>query len=169
MSEPSYDLLNIYEIDESTGPRHYLCLLEPVQAGVKGILWESVVGEFTPRGDGEFDPETFRLNPDFVAAFVAYMNGPMLESPELREQARANPGGFLHLVDPRVGEPEGEPAPGDMLGGFAIDEGGVPVPGSFRYNPEHLMFDARSGPSGILTDRRFYDWLHAQETEEAEP
>jgi hypothetical protein len=160
MDDVSYDLLNLYEIDGTDGTKHYVCFLDPVLAGARGIDWRCVVGEFEPNPKGDFDPQTFRLNPDFVAAFVGYMNGPVLASEEVREQARANPKGFLHLLDPRCGEPEAT----DLLGGFAIDEAGQPVPGSFRYNPDHLMFDPQSGPSGILVDRRFYHWLHGLET-----
>jgi hypothetical protein len=164
MNDVSYDLLNLYQIEEPEGTKHYVCFLDPVLAGARGIDWRAVVGEFDPTADGEFAPETFRLNPEFVAAFVGYMNGPVLASEEVREQARANPRGFLHLLDPRCGDPDGEPPAGELLGGFAIDESGHPVPDSFRYNPDHLMFDPDSGPSGILVDRRFYNWLHGIET-----
>jgi hypothetical protein len=169
MDDVSYDLLNLYEIDEAEGTKHYVCFLDPVLAGARGIDWRSVVGEFDPRPDGDFDPATFRLNPDFVAAFAAYMNGPVLASDDVRQQAQANPDGFLHLLDPRCEEPdgEGEPPVGDLLGGFAIDEAGQPVPDSFRYNPDHIMFDPQTGPSGILVDRKFYHWLHGIDHDEA--
>jgi hypothetical protein len=161
MSDTSLDLLNIYEIQEPAGTRHLVCFLEPVLAGARGIEGRSVIGEFTPRDDGEFDPETFLLNPEFVEAFIRYMNKTVIEAPEMEEQSRANPAGYLHLIDPRCGVQEGEPPLADVLGGYAIDPDGKAVPGSFRYNPDHVMFDPTSGPSGILTDRRFYDWLHA--------
>lgn len=161
MSNVSYELLNLFEIDEPDGVRHYVCFLDPLQAGVEGIEWRCVVGEFVPTPDGEFDPATFRLNPEFIASFVDYMNDQMLTSGELLEQAGANPDSVLHLLDPRTGEPEGEPADEDLLGGFAIDSEGHPIADSFRYNPDHVMFHPSHGPSGILIDRRFYDWLHA--------
>lgn len=166
MNEVSHDLLNLFEIDEPEGTRHYVCFLDPVRAGAQGIDWRCVVGEFDPTPEGNFDPTGFRLNPEFVAAFVTYMNARVLSSEEVREQARANPESILHLLDPRCGEPDGEPAEGNLLGGFAIDPQGQPVPDSFRYNPDHLMFDPQQGPSGILIDRRFYDWLHGDESNE---
>jgi hypothetical protein len=159
-SDYSLDLLNIFDIEEEGGTRHFVCFLEPVLAGAQGIPVQAIVGEFTPDEDGEFDPATFRLNEEFVAAFSAYMNDEVVHSPDLNFQAKGNPGGVLYLVDPRVTEPVAEPDAGDLLGGFAIDDAGQPVPESFRYNPQHIMFSPDRGPSGILTDRRFYNWLH---------
>lgn len=156
----SLELLNIFDIEEDGTTRHFVCFLEPVLAGAQGIPVAAIVGEFTPDGDGEFDPDTFRLNEEFIGAFTAYMNDEVIHSPDLRNQALGNPGGVLYLVDPRITEAVNEPDPGDLLGGFAIDDDGQPVPESFRYNPQHQMFTRTHGPSGILTDRRFYDWLH---------
>jgi hypothetical protein len=161
MSEDaSLELLNIFEIeDPDEGPRFLICFLEAALAGSKGIDGRAVVGDFTPKADGDFDPATFRLNPEFVAAFAEYINSQALDSEELLEQARQNPDANLFLMDPRyLGE--GEPPPGDLLGWFQIDEQGRPIPGSFHYNDRHVMFDPDRGPSGILIDRSFYDWLH---------
>lgn len=163
MSEHSFDLLNIFEIDEPEGPRHLVCFLEKDTADAQGgIEVRDVVGDFDPKADGEFDPETFRLNPEFIQGLVAYMNAEAIHSPELIEQARSNPGAILYLLDPRNDHPGAEPPIGDLLGGFAIADDGTPVPNSFRYNDQHVMFDPVTGPSGILTDRQFYDWLHPQ-------
>lgn len=163
----SLELLNIFDFEENGGSRHLVCFLEPVLAGAKGIPIDAIVGEFTPDDQGEFDPDTFLLNEDFIVAFTNYMNTQVIHSPDLRNQAMGNPGGVLYLVDPRVTEAVNDPDPGDLLGGFAIDDDGQPVPDSFRYNPQHLMFTRTHGPSGILTDRRFYRWLHPVSGEEA--
>lgn len=162
--DASLDLLNIFEVQEPTGTRFLVCFLEPVLAGSIGIVERAVVGEFTPRADGEFDPATFRLNPEFVMAFAGYMNEIGALSPDLEEQGRANPGAALYLVDPRFGEGPGDPPPSDLLGSIEIDAEGRPVRGSFRYNPHHVLFDPVTGPSFLLLDRRFYDWLHPMST-----
>lgn len=156
----SIELLHIYEIEEPEGTRFLVCFLEPVLAGARGIESKAVVGEFVPKPDGEFDPETFVLNPEFVAGFEEYMNALGIDSPELIEQARQNPGSELFLVDPRHGDPASEPEVGDLLGWISIDDDGTPVDDSFHYNEQHLLFDPLTGPSHILLDRRFYDWLH---------
>lgn len=165
MSEDtSHDLLNIYEVeDPEGGPRFLICFLEPVLAGLKGIDHRAVVGDFTPKPDGDFDPATFQLNPDFAITFAEYINSEALDSDELREQAMENPGVELFLMDPRF-RGMGEPPIGDLLGWFHIDEKGLPIPGSFHYNGHHVMFDPDQGPSGILVDRNFYDWLHPTPT-----
>jgi hypothetical protein len=163
--DTSLELLNIYEIEEPEGTRHLVCFLEPVMAGAQGIPVRSIVGEFDPRDDGEFDPSSFRLNPEFVEAFMDFMNSQVIESAEMSEQSRANPGGFLHLIDPRRQDVSAEPPLSDVLGAYAVGPSGQAVPNSFRYNPDHVMFDPTTGPSGILTDRRFYDWLHAQDAD----
>ena len=53
-----------------------------------------------------------------------------------------------------------EPPASDVVGGFDVDHDGRIVPGSFEYNAHHAWFDPDSGPSGLLADRQFYDWLH---------
>lgn len=159
MAERSLDLLNIYELMEPEGPRHLVAFLEPVLAELRGIVSHAVVGEFLPRTDGEFDPNTFELNPEFVLQFIRYMNEEAIHSPELLDQAARNPSSQLHLVDPRNLDDD-EPPLSDVLGRFTIDEHGQPVAGSFEYNREHAMFDPVKGPSDILTDRSFYNWLH---------
>lgn len=161
MTGRSLDLLNIYELMEPDGPRHLVVFLEPLHAQLQGIVSRAVVGEFVPRPDGEFDPATFRLNPEFVAMFVQYMNEEAIQSPELLAQAEQNPSSHLYLVDPRnPQEDDGPPPASDLLGRFSVDAHGRPVPGSFEYNPAHAMFDPVTGPSEILTDRKFYNWLH---------
>lgn len=159
MPERSLDLLNIYELMEPEGPRHLVAFLEPVLADLQGIVSQAVVGEFQPREDGDFDPHSFELNPEFVLQFIRYMNEEAIHSLELLDQAARNPSSQLHLVDPRNLDDD-EPPLSDVLGRFAIDELGHPVPGSFEYNREHAMFDPVKGPSDILTDRSFYNWLH---------
>lgn len=160
MAERSLELLNIYELMEPEGPRHLVAFLEPVLAELHGIVDRAVIGEFTPRvEDGEFDPATFVLNPEFVVQFIRYMNEEAIRSQELLDQAARNPSAHLHLVDPRNTDDD-EPPLSDVLGRFSIDENGQPVPGSFEYNREHRMFDPVKGPSDILMDLSFYNWLH---------
>jgi hypothetical protein len=167
MSEDSLSLLNIYEIDEEFGTRYFVCFLESVMAGAIGIPTRSIVGEFTPDKDNEFDSETFERNEEFIQAFVQYMNREGINAPELIAQARAEPGGFLYLVDPRhpldeTGEEE--PPTEQLIGRFLVDDQGRITPDSFEYNSDHILFDPQSGVSGMLHDRRFYDWLHPEGT-----
>ena len=158
--EASYDLLNIFEIETPEGPQYLVCFLEPMLAGSRGIEGKAVIGEFTPGPDGDFDPYTFRLNREFTNSISGFMNEHALESDSLQQQAQASPGAELYLVDPRFDGSDGEPSPGDLLGSIQVDEDGQPVPGSFVYNSKHVMFDPHRGPSGLLMDRDFYDWLH---------
>jgi hypothetical protein len=171
MSEDSLNLLNIYEVDEELGTLYLVCFLEPVMAGAVGIPSRAVVGEFTPDADNEFDPETFERNDEFINAFVQYMNREGAKAPELLAQAKAEPGGFLYLVDPRFDIDafgDEEPPAAQLIGRFLVDEQGDIIPDSFEYNSDHVLFDPESGVSGLLNDRRFYDWLHPQGTPAAE-
>ena len=132
-------------------------------AGAVGIEPRAVVGEFTPDAGGDFDLETFELNPDFVRAFAEYMNEEGVKAPELLAQAAAEPEGFLYLVDPRHPfDPDSpsEPPGTDIVGRFLVDAQGGIVADSFEYNADHVLFDPETGVSGILHDRKFYDWLH---------
>jgi hypothetical protein len=122
-----------------------------------------MVGEFVPAPNGEFDPETFSVNPEFVAAFVAYMNLQARSVPEFGQQARERPGERLFIVDPR-NQDQGDTGPPefDILGGFDVNEVGEIVPDSFQYNANHQWFSQSSGISGIFFDRRFYAALHPE-------
>ena len=153
-------LLNLYEIDDDGSTRHIVCLLEPVRAGAVGIDARTIVGGYDPGPDRGFDLQSFRPNPGFAAAFTDYMNAVASHAPELIAQAAAQPGLWLYLVDPRAPDPAGEVPPGDVVGCFAVDETGQIAPNSFQYNANHLWFDPDAGPSGILSDRRFYEWLN---------
>jgi hypothetical protein len=157
-------LLNIYEIDDRGTTRHLVGFLDQVRAGAVGIASRAMVGEFTPRPDGEFDVTTFRPNPEFIAALAEYMNAVVVHDSGVIAQAKAQPGGRMLLVDPRRPFAPDEMPPGkDLVGGFDVDADGRIVPGSFQYNALHAWFDPEFGVSGLLEDRRFYDWLHLTE------
>ncbi len=157
-----HGLLNIFEVELNGTPRHLVCFLEPSLAGHKGIDERSIVGEFTPGEDHDFNLETFELNPAFVDAFTGYMNAVAIQSPGMNEEATRHASGWLYVLDPRFGETgKSEPEPLDLLGGFVVDDGGRIVPDSFVYNEKHQWFSPDEGVSGVLSDRQFYDWLHA--------
>ncbi len=165
MDRADHGLLNIYEVNEGAQTRHLVCFLEPVRAGAAGIDTSAIVGEFTPTTDGGFDPRTFRLNEAFIDSFQGYMNHQAREAPELGRAAADRANGWLYIIDPRhhpeaEDDPAAEPPPSEVLGAFAVDQGGQIVADSFRYNRHHVWFDPRRGVSGVLADRRFYDWLH---------
>jgi hypothetical protein len=91
------------------------------------------------------------------------MNDHAIRSPELLDRAREKAGHPIYLLDPRINELEGEPDRSSILGGFEVDAGGSPVASSFRYNPEHVLFDPEHGLSAILTDVDFYRWMHGDD------
>lgn len=163
MPDADLSLLNIYEVDTEDGPRHLIGFLDPVLAGSVGILSGAMVGEFTPDESGDFDPETFLLNPDFIEAVTAFMNEEPSRITTLSEGAKEIPGQWLYVVDPRNRTPPDEDPPAeDILGAYAVDETGQIAPNSFQYNAQHLWFSRESGVSGMLADRRFYEWMHPQ-------
>jgi hypothetical protein len=161
MSDPELSLLNVYEVETDGSTHHIVCFLDAVLAGARGIDSRAVVGEFTPQPDGRFDPETFELNPEFIEVFTQYMNEESAQTEQVVQEASANPSAWLYVIDPRSpNAPAADPPPSDVLGCFAVDDHGQVVPNSFQYNSEHVLFDPAQGVSGILADRRFYDWLH---------
>lgn len=154
-------LLNIFVVDTDEGRNHLIAFLDPVRAGAEGIKTRSVVGGFTPDSKGEFDGGSFRVNPEFLAAFVDYMNEQAAETDELKDQASAIRSDWLYVLDPRNQSPEHEDPPAsDVLGCFAVDDTGQIVPSSFQYNAQHLWFRPETGVSGLLNDRRLFDWLN---------
>ena len=162
MPESELSLLNVYEVEVDGGTRHLVGFLDPVLAGSRGIDSRAMIGEFTPGPDGEFDHESFRVNPEFVAALTDYMNGAPSRTPEIIAQARSIPSDWLYVVDPRdATDPDEDPPLAEVLGCYAVDADGQIVPNSFQYNRNHLWFNPDSGVSGLLSDRRFYDWMHA--------
>lgn len=163
MSQPNRPtpIVNIFEVQLDGEPAHLVCFLEHDLARERGINPRAVVGEFEPGPNHEFNPETFVANPDFLEAFADYMNLEAARDPELIQQARDNGGRWLFVLDPRYqGSTETEPPMGELLGAYAVDEADEIVPNSFRYNDNHEWFSVDHGISGVLSDRRFYDWLH---------
>ncbi len=161
MSSRELSLLNLYEIETDGRRRHVVCLLDPVLAGAVGIDSRSVIGEFTPGPEGGFNAETFALNPAFITAFTYYMNAVAAQADEVVESAKGHRSDWLYVLDPRYRPVDDvEPPTRNLLGCFAVDDTGQVVPGSFQYNGNHIWFDSEDGVSGILHDRRFYDWLH---------
>lgn len=164
--EDDLPLLNIYEIEVDGDTKHLVGFLDPVLAGSRGIDSRAMVGEFTPTPDGEFDVETFQVNPDFLEAVAEFMNEQTSGSPDLAQGARSIPGQRLYIVDPRnATDPSEEPPLADVLGYFEVGDDGVIVPDSFHYHHEHTWFDPQLGVSGLLSDRHFYDWLNPIEPE----
>lgn len=165
MSESDLPLLNIYEVEdeEDGGTRHLVGFQDPVLAGAVGLASHAMIGEFEPDPDGEFDPETFTLNPEFVEAVVRYMNEQPDITPALSEGASQIPGERLYVVDPRNESPlDEDPPAADVLGYFEVDDAGLIVPDSFSYHDGHVWFSREYGVSGMLADRRFYEWLHPE-------
>lgn len=154
--------LFFYEVeDENEGKtRHLIGYMHRFLAESRGLRSEAMVGEYDPDPDGRFDPTTFRRNPEFIAAFVAYANWKSRENAGLQEAAREQPGARLYLVDPRNENPDAAPPESDVLGSYDVDAQGAIVPDSFAYNDEHLWFCPRSGISGVFHDADFYRALH---------
>jgi hypothetical protein len=164
MTPDDLPLLNVYEVQAEDGRTlHLVGFLDPVLAGSKGIDSRAMVGDFDPGPDGDFDAAAFRVNPEFIHAVEHYMNEQPARSPQLADEAKGLRGQWLYLVDPRnTTEGDEDPPPGDVLGAFAVDDAGQIVPGSFQYNRQHVWFDPERGVSGMLSDRRFYEWLHPE-------
>jgi hypothetical protein len=159
--ERELPLLNLFEVETDEGVKHLVGFFDAVRAGAEGVPSRSIVGGFTPNEDGGFDVETFRVNPEFLAAVTDFMNDEPSRSDEVAAQARANQSDWLYIVDPRDPTPDDEDPPAsNIVGAYAVDESGQVVPNSFQYNSQHLWFCVKSGISGLLEDRRFFDWLN---------
>jgi hypothetical protein len=160
----SFDLLHVYDPAEPGVGAHLVCFIEPDRVQATGeIPGPAIVGEFQPLPDGEFDPTSFKRNDVFVEALVQYQNDVAILGEDLVEQAQANPGAQLFLFDHRNSahhEPDDDTPLTDIIGSFQVQPDGHPAPGSFNYNPHHLLFDPHKGPSFLLSSKRFYRWLH---------
>ena len=160
--QATLSLLNVFEVETDDGARRLIAFVDPVRAGAEGIATRGIVGEIDAEADGDFDTTNFEPNPEFLAAVVDFMNGDPSRSHEVMEQAKAIPSHWLYVIDPRNRSPhDADPPTSDVIGCFAVDDAGQIVPNSFQYNAEHKLFCPASGPSGLLDDRRFFDWLNA--------
>ena len=156
-------LLNIYEFEEDGRTRNVVAFMDPVLAGSVGLWSGAFVGDFTPAPDGDFDPNTFFPNPEFIEGVTGFMNSQPGNLSQLEASARTMASEPLFLVDPRCEiEPHEEPEPEDVLGHFMVDTDGTIVPNSFIYNPKHVWFSRTLGVSGLLADRTFYEFLHPE-------
>lgn len=152
--------LFFYEVNDDGTARHLVGFLHRILAESRGLKSEAMVGEYDPSPTGEFDPETFRRNPEFIAAFVSYMNRKAQGNADLHEAAGQRPGERLYLVDPRNGDAEGAPPESDVLGSYDVDDQGAIVADSFEYNDQHVWFCPEAGVSGVFHDMGFYAALH---------
>jgi len=163
MSEPSapLSLLNVFDVETKNGPRRFLCFIDPVIAGARGIDPRAIVGEFPADLQHADDAAQFTPSNGFIQTFIQYMNEVAAATQGLAEQAAGSAGQRLYVVDPRVPQTvTGEPPTQDVLGAYEVDDHGKIVSGSFGYNQNHRWFDQASGTSGVFADRIFYDWLH---------
>jgi len=159
-------IVNVYEVEVDGTKRHLICFLDPDHAKEVGIDLRAIVGEFSPGPEGDFDPTTFAVNSEFIASLVDYMNIQASIVPSLIADAKKNAGGMLYLLDPRyTPSADEEPPPTELIGAYSVDEDGTIVEDSFQYNEKHTWFDKTHGVSGVLADRRFYDWLHPEVAE----
>jgi hypothetical protein len=157
--------VNIYEVeDEVDGHvRHLVGFMDAGLADAVGLVSHAMIGEFRPGPEGGFDTDTFSVNPEFLDVVTQFLNAQPECSVELVEGARRIPGERLYLVDPRSPARDDEdPPPEDVLGWYEVDPQGRVVPDSFRYNEEHVWFSQNSGISGLLVNREFYEFVHAQ-------
>jgi hypothetical protein len=154
-------LLNVYEVEDEGRIRHLVGFQDGVLAGSIGLVSHAMVGEYEPEPDGTFNPDTFKLNTEFLDAAKQFLNAQAKISPELIEGATQVPGERLFLVDPRNhSEGDEEPPAEDVLGWYDVDDTGHVVENSFVYNPQHAWFSKSSGASGLLANRAFYEFLH---------
>ena len=159
--DTNFPLLNVFDVEIDDGVRRLIGFVDPVRAGAEGIATRRIVGGFTPDPSGTFDPNAFAANPEFLAAVTDYMNGEPSQSAEIVAQALTVPSDWLYILDPRNDSPDDtDPPTPDVVGCYAVDEAGQIVPNSFQYNREHRWFCPEGGTSGLLNDRRFYDWLN---------
>ena len=158
----SLPLLNVYDVEVDGVTRQFLCFVDPVLAGSRGLEPMAIVGAYLPDPDaGEFDPDRFEPNPTFVEGLVEYMNTHAAATGAIQAEARDLSGQWLYILDPRdTSGPDADPPTTNVLGAFAVDETGQIVPHSFQYNAKHRLFDRAQGTSGLFSDRAYYDWLH---------
>ncbi len=159
-------IVNVYEVEVDGVKRSLICFLDPDDAKTIGIDVRAIVGEFSPGPEGDFDPSTLAINSEFITSLTGYMNEQARVVESLIEDAKRNAGGMLYLLDPRYEPREGEePPPTELIGAYVVDDTGAIVDDSFHYNDKHTFFDVAHGVSGVLADRRFYDWLHPEGVE----
>ena len=159
--DDDFPLLNVFDVETDEGVRRLIGFVDPVRAGAEGIANRKIVGAFTPDAEGRFDPSAFSVNAEFLAAFTDFMNDEPSRSPEVAGMALKVPSDWLYILDPRDDSPDdADPPASDVVGCYAVDETGQIVPNSFQYNREHRWFCPARGTSGLLDDRRFYDWVN---------
>jgi hypothetical protein len=150
--------LNVFEVEDDDGAtRHIVAFVDPVLGGSIGLRHDCIVGEFDPDPDGRFDANSLRVNPEFLFAVDRYMNEEVLPLLSASEQSGE---GEQVVLDPRFDPDEGQaPTTEDVLGFFSVDGDGTIVPGSFRLNGGHTLFDPLSG---LFYDPQFYAWLNPE-------
>jgi hypothetical protein len=159
-------LLMVYELNDVTGKHHVVCFQDPVLAGSVGVDVRTIVGRYFPTPEGAFDPASFQFNPGFLEVVSNFMNNVAIDAPSLAMEAKNVAGGKLEVIDPRCDlERLTEIPMSEIVGWFAVEDSGTILRDSFFYNHNHVWFDPYYGTSGLLSMRKFYDFVHGSRVE----
>ncbi len=158
--------LNVFEFEDEGRTRTCVAMISEELADRHGIPEICILGDYVPDEQGEFVPDSFERNDNFVIAYVEMMNRRLAEIPEIHEHAKDQPNSHLYLLDPRVPvdafDPDDEDGPepdaSNVVGCYTVDSEGVISSDSFEYNAHHLLFHPEHGPSGIINEE-LYQWL----------
>jgi hypothetical protein len=108
--------------------------------GIPGIAIFGALRKPLDEG-GEFEPDNFRENLTFVAFLHDLLAQRIFEDPGLQQEAERQQEGYVYLIDRRTTDPRGNVPWVDTIGWVTV-RAGKAIAGSYRRNPEHLLFTA---------------------------
>ncbi|HET7230353.1 MAG TPA: hypothetical protein VFJ16_10155 [Longimicrobium sp.] len=126
------------------GMREYATVLPPEVVSTRGLPAEAIVGLLTEaRAEGDDVPaQVFTPNPVFVRFMHDVLATHAARQESFVAEARRVGSGYVYVMDARTADPAGAVPREDVIGAVKV-EGGVPVPDSYRANPDHQLLTAR--------------------------
>lgn len=119
-----------------------------------GIPAHDILGSAAMK-NGTPDWSTFRPNAPFIDVLTRYLKGELPPRPAWLDTARVGPREYLHVIDGRHPDPEGNVPSKEIIGSYETDDAGRPLLATFKYNRHHALVDNRGQPTSYAVDGPF--------------
>ena len=108
-----------------------------------GLAADVIVGDCTKllEKSESVNHTNFRPNKRFVGLLHDVIATEAPKLPALQAEARRQHTGWIYLIDARTPTPDATIPPCDVIGALEVRHGTI-VPGSYKANPNHLLFSS---------------------------
>jgi hypothetical protein len=135
--------LYVYRVKFPDGMMDVVTLVPPALADNGGLAADAIIGvrEGAEVATEPITAENLKPNPNFALLLHDVVATHAPDLPALRDAARRQGAGRVHVVDARAKTSAADAPPQDILGSFEVKDGTI-VADSYQQNPGHQLFSA---------------------------